>query len=209
MRKKIALVLGVVISMLVLLSGCSGGEFDRFIAWGLGKPYETEETVSPESASENDGLVAVHEPSSSSDYDDVISYETDYGTYECGSGIQTENFRISYLDCELDWADYDELFPPSNGYRVVRAYFRFENIGTVASDCGRIDFTCYADDLACRDFSVCRVDDLEYSLTLSPGRRAEGWAYFEVPEKAERIELEYSGDSCWNYDSHKPIFIIS
>ena len=205
--KKFLQILGVVSLVLVLLSGCSSDGFNRFMAWGLGKEYEGEEKSQQESSlPDEDVPVSSNLPP----YDDGELHEVldAYGIYECGSAIQTTHFRLAYLDCAPTVEIDSEFFLPADGYRVVGAYFSFENTSSETYDCGGYDFNCYADDVACKSFYAARTDELDGSLDLSPGRKHEGWAFFEVPEKAQRIEIEYTGDGYWDSSVQKPIFVI-
>ena len=52
-----------------------------------------------------------------------------------------------------------------------------------------MDWECYADNSKVDQTWI--ADDNGLDATLSAGREAEGAVYFEVPEDAESIELEY------------------
>lgn len=67
--------------------------------------------------------------------------------------------------------------------------FAFENISKSAdTSVSLYSFTCYADGYAA-DMYYGGEDSL--SATLSAGRGTTGYIYFEVPETAEKIEVEY------------------
>ena len=65
-----------------------------------------------------------------------------------------------------------------------------------------MDWECYADNSKADQTWI--VDDNGLDGKLSAGREAEGAVYFEVPEDAENIELEYD-INFWQSD--KIIFV--
>lgn len=231
--KKFLTLLGVVSLMLMLLSGCTD-MFNELKDSGSKKssrvPQANEEVqegdLTPtkkfddsdnvideagDSAStggssvEGDSSESKLPPMDDGDYHDVTDSN---GAYKIGSAIKTNNLRIAYLDCETGWVDDDDYYGPSVGNRIVRAYFRLENNGSEAVTCGSFDFAVYADNVKCKDFYNSDVDTLPSYTTLSAGRIMEGWAYYEVPEDAQRIELEFSGDNFLGASEGFPIFVI-
>ena len=130
------------------------------------------------------------------------------GRYMTGSAIKTENLRVAYLDCDPDWKDYSEYYHPQDGYRVVRGFFRFENLSDDASGCGRFDFVCQADGVTCQEFYVGDNDGLPSFSALGVGEQLDGWLYFAVPDSAKLVEFIYSGDNFMHSDSDRPVFVV-
>lgn len=64
-----------------------------------------------------------------------------------------------------------------------------------------IDFQCYADDSIC-DEKYGLDSDSFIGTSLSSGRKTSGRIYYEVPEDAQSIELEYETDF---WTDHKEI----
>lgn len=124
--------------------------------------------------------------------------------FHVGDTLEAGSLRITYQECDGDWRGYDQYLGPSDGNRVVRAYFVFENIGDTDQYCGGWDFDCYADGVACDRFLWSSDDSLSQS-SISPGRKLQGYVCFEVPESAEAVELEYE-TSFWTQD--KVIFAV-
>lgn len=113
------------------------------------------------------------------------------------------SFSITYGECDSDWRGYGKHQAPDKEKKVVRAYFSFENISTTDQGCYLADFSCYADGIACDRYHHTKGNGLTTG-SLSPGRIAQGYVYFEVPVDAGEIELEYE---IWR-GQEKLIFII-
>ena len=124
--------------------------------------------------------------------------------FHVGDTLEAGSLSITYQECDGDWRGYDQYLGPSDGNRVVRAYFVFENIGNTDQYCGAWDFDCYADGVAC-DTYIWSSDDSLSQSSISPGRKLQGYVCFEVPESAEAVELEYE-TSFWTQD--KVIFVV-
>ena len=84
----------------------------------------------------------------------------------------------------------------------IRLHFTVVNDTSSDQFISSIEFECYADGEAC-DSSIYGDDHL--SATLSAGRKTSGYVYFEVPESAEAIEVEYETD-IWS--NKKAYFIV-
>ena len=59
------------------------------------------------------------------------------------------------------------------------------------------EFDCYADGYDCDAF--WSVDDAGFSSSLSSGKKTTGSVYFEVPENATDITIEYT-NNVWTSD---------
>lgn len=125
--------------------------------------------------------------------------------YRPGDSFVNGGLTITYQECDSNWIGYNEYLGPSAGNKLVRAYFVFENTGNSDQSCGSWEFSCYADGTACQAYYFSGEDDLPAYDAISAGRNMKGYVYFEVPEDAEIIELEYEV-SVWTQE--KAIFII-
>lgn len=125
--------------------------------------------------------------------------------YRPGDSFENNGLTITYQECDSNWTGYSQYLGPSSGNKIVRAYFVFENTGNSDQSCGSWEFDCYADGTACQAFYFSGDDDLPGYNTISAGRNMKGYVYFEVPEGAEVIELEYEL-SVWTQE--KAIFIV-
>ena len=93
---------------------------------------------------------------------------------------------------------------PKDGYKIIRAYFVIENIGSVDYSSGSAYFNCYVDGAAVNAYYYS--DEAMASIqTISAGRRIEGYVYFEVPTNASEIEIEFEPNVL---SSKKIVFIV-
>ena len=120
-----------------------------------------------------------------------------------GNVVTTDELKISYISCNTNYTDYSEFSEPEKGNKVVRAEFTFENISS--SDISLDSFECYADGKKCEEFYG--ADDYASPTleSISSGRTFSSVIYFEVPESASEIELEYESDF-WSND--KIVFVV-
>ena len=88
--------------------------------------------------------------------------------FHVGDTLETSSLRITYQECEADWKGYSQYLGPSDGNKIIRAYFVFENIGSTDQYCGLFDFDCYADGVTCDQYFW----ETDESLPQASHRRA-------------------------------------
>ena len=122
--------------------------------------------------------------------------------FNVGDVVETSNLKISFLSSG-EWKSDNEYIQPEDGKMYYRMEFEFENIGdsdqTISSI---INWNCYAD-----GYSVDQtwLGDDQLDATISPGKKAKGSLYYEVPSDTEKIELEYN----INYFTENKIIFIA
>ena len=109
--------------------------------------------------------------------------------FNVGGVATAENLKITFLSAERYVSD-NQFIQPKESYEYWKFEFIFENISDKdQSISSMVNWECFADNV--------KVDqkwlDNDYGLnaTLSLGRQAQGAVYFEVPQDAQKIELEY------------------
>ena len=123
-------------------------------------------------------------------------------TFNVGDVVETDNFRITY-ESVGEYKSDNEFLQPKDGCVYWEFRFKFENISdTDQTVSTMMDWECYADNSKADQTWI--TDDNGLDGKLSAGREAEGAVYFEIPEDAESIELEYD-INFWQSD--KIIFI--
>ena len=126
-------------------------------------------------------------------------------TFSVNETFENKYLKITMIETNTNFKDYSEYLGPKSGYKVVMAKFEIENIGTTDEYVSTYEFNCYADGVAMEDFLYSN-DNYEWlSATLSPGKRAFGYVFFEVPENSNEIVLEY--DESW-LNTNNITFII-
>lgn len=120
-----------------------------------------------------------------------------------GASATFDGVKITYESCEPDFKNYSRYATVTDGHKVISAGFRFENISD--RDQMLSSFQCYADNALCDSFYY--VDDYKDPVleTIGPGRTFDAVIFFEVPEDAVEIDLEY-GSSLYGGD--KLFFIV-
>lgn len=120
-----------------------------------------------------------------------------------GDTWENKYVSVSFNECG-EYISDNQFIQPSSGNKYIYATFTFENVGSSDTTVAYWDFDCYADGYACD--GIYEADDSAFSQTLSSGRKITGSVYFEVPENASEIELEFS-PSFWT--SEKIVFVYS
>ncbi len=123
---------------------------------------------------------------------DTTVPQTPSNVYKPGEIFNDGGLKIAFVSAE-NWTGYSEYMGPESGNMIVRYYFEVENTSDADRSVSAFDFTAYADGQA----TTQRYFDDDISLTLSAGRKGNGYVYFEVPETAELVEAEYEYD-WWN-----------
>ena len=118
-----------------------------------------------------------------------------------GETVSIDNINITLLSMDYNFADYYSYAYVEDDCRVIKANFEFENTGEYNEYVSYSDFECFADKFECDEFYS--VEDAFFHLSLDPGETGVGTVYFEVPEDAEKIQIEFS---LILYDDNKVVF---
>lgn len=160
---KIILIVLAALMVLIVLIGIIGGGEDKPVAEKTGVMEQEAEQTAEEEASDS---------------------------FSVGDIVETDYMRITFVSAD-QYIEENEFMQPKEGYEYWRFEFNFENISdtdqTVSS---MMDWECYADNQNADQTRL--VDDNGLDAALSPGRTTQGAVYFEIPEDAESIEIEYS-----------------
>ena len=124
-------------------------------------------------------------------------------SYNVGEIYEDSNVAIKYVSLDDNFTGYSKYADVKSGYKIIKAEFEFENVGSSDFLASAYDFNCYADGYDCEDF--WSTDDSGFSSTLSAGRKTKGSVYFQVPINAKEITLEYELN-VWTSD--KVTFVV-
>jgi len=118
-----------------------------------------------------------------------------------GETLTTSTLKITYKSSADDKGA--EYFPAASGNKIIKLTFEIENISSTDQIVSVYDFKCYSDDVASSAYYY--GDDGLSTTTLSSGRKATGNVYFEVPQNANSIDVEYE-TNYWS--GNKAIFVV-
>lgn len=131
---------------------------------------------------------------------DETTTEAGDGKYHVGDVLNDGDVTVTYVSAEK-WTGYDQYSKPETGNMVVR--IKIDVVNNSSEDYYISSFYCYANNSAASDYYF--GDDTFSTLTVSAGRNASGYVYFEVPENAESIEIEYE-TNYWT--DEKAVFVV-
>lgn len=118
-----------------------------------------------------------------------------------GEIVETSNLRITFISAN-EYKSDNEFIQPDEGNVYYEMAFEVENISDTDQYISSWDFVCYADDY---DMEQTYMDGLDLDATLSAGKKTKGSVFFEVPEDAKEIFLEYE-TNFWTED--KIVFVV-
>lgn len=122
--------------------------------------------------------------------------------FHVGEILESKDEKLTYLSCDTDYIPDSRFAHSKSGNKIVRLEFEYENIGKVDSSISFYSFTGYADGYKVDPWYY--ADD-DISGTISTGKKIKGSVYFEVPENAKEITVEYDM-SFWS--SKKAVFVV-
>ncbi len=173
----------IVLIVIGVLGSAGGSDSDDKAS----KPTKSEATAADETEKEEEP--AAEEPAKEEEpaAEEPAKEETK-DVYHVGDTLHDGKMDIVYMSSG-DYKEDNEFMQPADGKKYIFAQFAFINTAD-KGDAGIsfYSFECYADGYAC-DAYYGGEEDL--SATLSAGRSTSGYVYFEVPEDAEEVEIEY------------------
>lgn len=121
-----------------------------------------------------------------------------------GSTVSDGDIKVSYISCNTNFTNYNKYLEPEKGNKVIEVVFDFENTSKQDQSVGY--FECYADGAKCESYYGVDGASFPSYESISAGRKlGASKFYYEVPESAEIIELEYE---CDMFSNEKYIFIV-
>ncbi len=128
-------------------------------------------------------------------------------SFKVNETFENKYLKITMAEVNKDFKEYSEYSNPKSGNKVLMVKINAENIGSDDQFVDTTDFDCYADDTAVERFYGYDDDKYqELSSSLSKGKKATGYLFFEVPANAKKIVLEY--EPSW-LDNNKIEFVIA
>lgn len=128
----------------------------------------------------------------SADFADIgifknISKQT---TLKVGDSYDDDGLVLTYTSLDDNYEDYIGERKVQAGNKLIKVGIEAKNTARSIRYVGNYDFYCYADDYVCSNVYL----DSEASLdgNLSSGKKVQGYLFFEVPENAESVTIEYA-----------------
>ena len=106
-----------------------------------------------------------------------------------GEPTTVDELIVTLTSVDYDFKDYYSYAYIDDDCVILKADFKFENVGKYNEYVSYSDFECFADKFECDDFYS--VEDAFFYATIEPGDTATGSVYFEVPEGKENIQIEF------------------
>lgn len=146
---------------------------------------------------------AVNEVAEEQEKEDAKMKELSKKKHKVGDTVKTDDMVIKYISASEYKPKKDDYVDVKKGHKIIKAEFEFQN-NSKEDDLvvSSLSFTCNADDY---EVETKWIDDNELDADLSPGKKAKGPIYFEVPKDAKSIEIQYESD--W-WSDYKLTFVV-
>lgn len=180
---KIILII-LVILILAALFGSSGSSSNN----GSQKVGEVSEGTSAESSIAESNAPADGAAETAADTDETAAAAAPIQeNYKVGDILMDGDVKIVYA-ASGNYVEDNEFTQPAEGNKFIFLKLAFINESDHDVSISFYSFECYADGYAA---SMHYRGEEDLSATLSAGRATEGYLYYEVPENAQDIEVEY------------------
>ncbi len=167
----------IAIVAIIIIGSIAGGGNDDNDTKKIGEVSQTSST-NPESTNSSS-------ESTATDATETTEVQT---VYHVGDILKDGDLEIVYMSSGEHIED-SEFMQAADGNKYVFIQLAFENTSTKNdASISMYSFECYADGY---NADMYYGGDETLSATLSAGRSTSGYLYFEVPEDAEEIEIEY------------------
>ena len=117
-------------------------------------------------------------------------------SFKLNETFENSHIRLTMTEANVDFKGYSEYATVKPGYKVLAAKFEVENIGNDEEYVSYLDFDAYADETAIEDFYYADDKYPQIASTISKGKKASGYVFYEVPKDASKITIEYK-PSAW------------
>lgn len=117
-------------------------------------------------------------------------------SFKVNETFQNKYEKITMTEVNTNFTDYSEYLKPKDGNKVIMLKFEFENINDEKDELyvSSLNFNAYADGTAVDSFYVGRDKYNDLSATVGKGKKAIGYIFYEVPENAQKITVEYNAN---------------
>jgi hypothetical protein len=117
-------------------------------------------------------------------------------SFNVNETFQNKYEKITMTEVNTNFTDYSEYLGPAEGNKVVMLKFEVENINDENDELyvSSLSFNAYADGEAVESFYAADDKYKDLSATVGKGKKTVGYIFYEVPESAQKITVEYNAD---------------
>ena len=117
-------------------------------------------------------------------------------SFKINESFQNQYEKITMTEINTNFTDYNEYSKPKDGNKVIMLKFEVENINNENDELyiSSLDFNAYADGTAVDSFYIGNDNYNDLSATIGTGKKAIGYIFYEVPNSAKKITVEYNAN---------------
>ena len=205
-RKKTLSIIALVIAGIWLLSAFVGGDKKENETTTTTIETEVEETnnIDKETEEKVDDIIENLEQITEEPKEEIVKEEVveEKTIYNVGETYQDDVLKMIYSNA-YEFTDFNDFNMPKDNHIVICMEFEFENISDSDKNVMYTDFNGYADGYEVQQSYAPDGTGIEFSVTMSPGRKGKGIVAFEVPKDSKEIQVEFSPNM---FSSEKIIF---
>lgn len=118
--------------------------------------------------------------------------------FKLNESFENSYEKITMTEYNTDFKDYNTYLKPSSGNKVVMLKFEIENTNADNDDLivSSTEFKVYADGVIVDSFYGAddKYKDLDSFASISKGKKAVGYVFYEVPKNTKEITVEYNAN---------------
>jgi hypothetical protein len=117
-------------------------------------------------------------------------------TFKLSESFQNKYEKVTLIDVDTNFKDYDEYFGPTEGYKYVMVKFETENVSENDDEryISELDFHGFADGVAVQQPLVVNNDYKSLIGTIGIGKKIVGYIFYEVPVTSKEIKIQYKSN---------------
>ena len=117
-------------------------------------------------------------------------------SFKINESFQNKYEKITMTEVSTNFTDYSIYSKPADGKKYIMVKFEVENINEDKDELyvSSYDFHAYADGESCSTAYVGNDKYDSLSATVGKGKKTTGYIFYEVPQNAEKITIEYNAN---------------
>lgn len=126
------------------------------------------------------------------------SYKDIHGksNFKVNETFENKYEKITMLEVNTNFTDHSQYLGPADGKKYIMVKFEVENINEENDELyvSSLSFNAYADGVAVSSTYPASDSYNDLSATVGKGKKAIGYIFYEVPNDAKKITIEYNAD---------------
>lgn len=117
-------------------------------------------------------------------------------SFKVNESFQNKYEKITMTEVNMNFTGYSEYFGPKGSNKIIMLKFEVENINSENDELyvSSLNFNASADGVVAEKYYFAGDNYKELSATVGKGKKTIGYIFYEVPESAQSIVVDYNAD---------------